>query len=94
MLTKLSSIILYVDHCLSIVDYCTIHLYTLTHDTVHSKHVYYYLTLHCQDILRLKAMDSGNIQSWRQQLDSLMYALRQVNIRYQVLQRIRCNSKR
>ena len=30
-------------------------------------------------------MDSGNITNWRQQLDSLMYALRQVSIRYQVI---------
>ncbi|KAL5266139.1 hypothetical protein ACHWQZ_G006703 [Mnemiopsis leidyi] len=36
-----------------------------------------------KDIQRLRAMDSGNITNWRQQLDSLMYALRQVSIRYQ-----------
>ena len=38
-----------------------------------------------QDIQRLRAMDSGNITNWRQQLDSLMYTLRQVSIRYQVI---------
>eukprot|EP00116_Pleurobrachia_bachei_P011376 sb/3471638/ len=35
------------------------------------------------DVKKLRAMDSGNVLSWRQQLDSLLYILRQVNIQYQ-----------